>query len=37
DLERANIYKTLNSIVDPVTGQAAISVEEIRQAEELIK
>ena len=37
DLERANIYKTLNSIVDPVTGQAAISVDEIRQAEEFIK
>ena len=37
DLERANIYKTLNSIVDPVTGQPAITVEEIRQAEELIK
>lgn len=37
DLERANIYKTLNSIVDPVTGQAAISVDEIRQAEEMIK
>ena len=37
DLERANIYKTLNSIVDPVTGQPAITVDEIRQAEELIK
>ena len=37
DLERANIYKTLNSIVDPVTGQPAISVEEIRQSEEFIK
>ena len=37
DLERANIYKTLNSIVDPVTGQPAMTVDEIRQAEELIK
>ena len=37
DLERANIYKTLNSIVDPVSGQPAITVEEIRQAEEMIK
>ena len=37
DLERANIYKTLNSIVDPVTGQPAITVEEIRQSEEMIK
>lgn len=37
DLERANIYKTLNSIVDPVTGQPAITVDEIRQAEEMIK
>ena len=37
DLERANIYKTLNSIVDPVTGQSALTVDEIRQAEELIK
>jgi HK97 family phage portal protein len=37
DLERANIYKTLNSIVDPVTGNPAITVEEIRQAEEMIK
>jgi hypothetical protein len=37
DLERANIYKTLNSIVDPVTGNPAITVDEIRQAEEMIK
>ena len=37
DLERANIYKTLNSIVDPVTGQPAMTVDEIRQEEELIK
>ena len=37
DLERANIYKTLNSIVDPVTGMSAITVDEIRQAEEMIK
>ena len=37
DLERANIYKTLNSIVDPVTGQPAMTVDEIRQTEELIK
>jgi phage portal protein BeeE len=37
DLERANIYKTLNSIVDPVTGQPAMTVDEIRQAEEMIK
>ena len=37
DLERANIYKTLNSIVDPVTGMPAITVDEIRQAEEMIK
>ena len=36
DLERANIYKTLNSIVD-ANGNPAITVEEIRQAEELIK
>jgi phage portal protein BeeE len=36
DLERANIYKVLNSIVDPVTGQSALSVEEIRQSEEMI-
>jgi HK97 family phage portal protein len=35
DLERANIYKTLNSIVD-ANGNPAISVEEIRKAEELI-
>jgi HK97 family phage portal protein len=37
DLERANIYKTLNSIVDPQTGQPAITVDEIRQKEELIR
>ena len=36
DLERANIYKTLNSIVD-AQGNPAITVEEIRQAEEMIK
>lgn len=36
DLERANIYKTLNSIVD-ANGNPAITVDEIRQAEELIK
>lgn len=36
DLERANIYKTLNSIVD-ANGNPAITVEEIRQAEEMIK
>ena len=36
DLERANIYKTLNSIVD-ANGNPAITVEEIRQAEEFIK
>jgi phage portal protein BeeE len=36
DLERANIYKTLNSIVDS-QGNPAITVEEIRQAEEMIK
>ena len=36
DLERANIYKTLNSIVD-ANGNPAITVEEIRQSEELIK
>ena len=36
DLERANIYKTLNSIVD-ANGNPALTVEEIRQAEELIK
>ena len=35
--ERANIYKILNSIVDPVTGAPAMTVEEIRQAEEMIK
>jgi hypothetical protein len=37
DLERANIYKTLASIVDPQTGQPAMTVEEIRQKEELIR
>ena len=37
DLERANIYKTLNSIVDPQTNQPAMTVEEIRQKEELIR
>jgi HK97 family phage portal protein len=36
DLERANIYKTLNSIVDQ-NGNPAITVDEIRQAEEMIK
>lgn len=36
DMERANIYKTLNSIVD-ANGNPAITVDEIRQAEELIK
>jgi HK97 family phage portal protein len=36
DLERANIYKTLNSIVD-ANGNPAITVEEIRNAEEMIK
>jgi phage portal protein BeeE len=36
DLERANIYKTLNSIVD-AQGNPAITVEEIRNAEEMIK
>ena len=36
DLERANIYKTLNSIVD-ANGNPAITVEEIRQAEEMIR
>jgi HK97 family phage portal protein len=36
DLERANIYKTLNSIVD-ANGNPAITVEEIRTAEEMIK
>ena len=36
DLERANIYKILNSIVD-AEGNAAITIDEIRQAEELIK
>lgn len=36
DLERANIYKVLNSIVDPVTGQPALTVDEIRQSEEMI-
>lgn len=36
DLERANIYKTLNSIVDQ-NGNPAITVEEIRQAEEMIR
>jgi len=36
DLERAQIYKTLNSIVDE-NGTPAITVEEIRQAEEMIK
>ena len=37
DLERANIYKILSSIVDPVTGQPAMTVDEIRQTEELIR
>ena len=36
DLERANIYKILNSIVD-AEGNSAITIDEIRQAEELIK
>ena len=36
DLERANIYKILNSIVDE-NNNPAITVEEIRQSEELIK
>ena len=36
DLERANIYKTLKSIVD-ANGNPAITVEEIRNAEEMIK
>ena len=36
DLERANIYKVLNSIVDPVTGQSALTVDEIREAEDMI-
>jgi HK97 family phage portal protein len=36
DLERANIYKVLNSIVDPVTGQSALTVDEIRQSEDMI-
>lgn len=36
DLERAQIYKTLNSIVD-ANGNPAITVDEIRQAEEMIK
>jgi HK97 family phage portal protein len=36
DLERANIYKTQNSIVD-ANGNPAITVEEIRNAEEMIK
>ena len=36
DLERANIYKTLNSIVD-AEGNPALTVEEIRQAEEMIR
>ena len=36
DLERAQIYKTLNSIVDS-TGNPALTVDEIRQAEEMIK
>lgn len=36
DLERANIYKILSSIVDSA-GQAAMTVEEIRQKEELIR
>ena len=37
DLERANIYKILSSIVDPQTGQPAMTVDEIRQTEELIR
>jgi HK97 family phage portal protein len=36
DLERANIYKILNSIVD-AEGNAAITIDEIRQAEDMIK
>jgi len=36
DLERANIYKTLNSIVD-AEGNPAITVEEIREAEDMIR
>jgi HK97 family phage portal protein len=36
DLERAQIYKTLNSIVD-AEGNAALTVDEIRQAEEMIR
>jgi HK97 family phage portal protein len=36
DLERANIYKILNSIVD-AEGNPAITIDEIRQSEELIK
>jgi HK97 family phage portal protein len=36
DLERAQIYQTLNSIVD-ANGNPAITVDEIRQAEEMIK
>ena len=36
DLERANIYKILNSIVD-AEGNPAITIDEIRQAEEMIK
>jgi HK97 family phage portal protein len=35
DLERAQIYKTLNSIVD-ANGNPALTVEEIRKTEELI-
>jgi len=35
DLERANIYKVLNSIVD-ANGNPALTVEEIRKSEELI-
>jgi hypothetical protein len=33
--ERANMYSTLFSIIDPVTGQRAITVDEIRQAERM--
>jgi HK97 family phage portal protein len=36
DLERANVYKILNSIVD-AEGNPAITIDEIRQAEEMIK
>lgn len=36
DLERAQIYQILNSIVD-ANGNPAITVEEIRQSEEMIK